>query len=237
MRVFTRGTAQGTLTCRIEHTRDGSVDVVFDVAGTPVKKQSIVQIERTESLADKPFAKTLYDQLVALGASAVWNRQVALHGDEPERIESALASAREAQRAEERHTIANTDIRVTNTAYDGTPTAAESPLFSWHMLQPGYLRCKTTGRTIYQMAYMHQSFGSDAITDQTTVDAVRTFWRDLRLLEEYAEQAYAKEVEAQEIAAEQASPLANLSYEERVKKAAEWDDIHNEGGEGFNPYR
>lgn len=30
---------------------------------------------------------------------------------------------------------------------------------------------------------------------------------------------------------------ANAEHAERARKEREWDDIHNEGGDGYNPYR
>ncbi len=236
--VFRRNTANNkALECFIENT-----EVVFNLDGKRIRPQSIVGIDDIESLAKKPWATDLYQTLHAAGATHVWNLQVALYDDEADRIKAALTQAHAELEIERQTRIANTDIVVTKLLYNGAPAMAENDRFSWHFLQESFLLDKIEERAIYQMAYMRkQGMGSDEITDPDVVEAVRRFWDDLHLLQDDAEKRYeAKqaEKEKQEIKAFFNSPLVRgLSHAEIEHKAREYDEIHNEGGEGFNPYR
>ena len=233
--IFERATKKGTLICQIKGT-----EIEFFLNGNKIKKQSIAGINSVESLADKKFAKDIYNQLIAAGANAIWNYQVALYDDEADKIETAIKQARKEQRETEEQMIKNTDITVTEKLYNGAPAKAESEKFRWFFGQRDFLICKATGKAIYQMAYMRQNeFGSDNITDKATIAAVRKFWRDLRLVEKYAEEAYEqKQDEKEQTEFYENNPrLKGLTLSEIRQKEKEWDDLYNEGGEGYNPYR
>lgn len=123
------------------------------------------------------------------------------------------------------------EIKITKRDINGRPIEAESNLFSWMWLNDSYLHCKTTGKTICQMAYLRNTFGSDPIADEATRNAILDFWEQLRAIDTAArEQAEKAEYEAALAEAMRQTP-------ERERKARAYDNLYNEGAEGYNPYR
>ena len=90
------------------------------------------------------------------------------------------------------------------------------------------------------MTYLKkESFGSDPITDENTETAVRVFLNEINALTKTAESNYKNTaLENEKTEFYKNNPrLKGLSKEEIEHKAAEWDELNYEGGEGFNPYR
>lgn len=237
--VFARETKNGLLSCYTQDSYMNGVCIAFFIGDKEIKQQSIAFINTTESLANEKYNKKIYDNLVEIGASAIWNYQVALFGNEADLIRAALKTAKENKIAEEMKQISESDIVVTEKLYNGSPATAENSMFKWFFGQKSYLQCLSTNRSIYQMAYMNLPFGSEPILDEATINAVKKFWSDLHLIQKYAEIDYAKQVEEKEKSnTSKPNPrLDGLSKDEINIKAQQWDDINNEGGEGFNPYR
>lgn len=235
--IFTRTTQQGVLVCQVNGT-----DIEFLLDGEPIKRPSVSGVMRTEELAGKPHYSLVYDQLKEAGANACWGGQVALYGDEAELIELALVEAKAQALLDEQRQLDASDIVVSETLYNGAPAKAENALFSWFFGNADSLLCKTTGKTIYQMHYLRYEGGSDDITDPATVAAVRKFHNELSLMTKHAVMAYEERQMArlrEEAAAfyDRNPRLKGLNRAEIASRAQEWDSIHNEGGEGYNPYR
>lgn len=109
---------------------------------------------------------------------------------------------------------------------NGRPARAENETFSWFWGLDGYLHHKPSGRSIYQMRWP-----DDSRVECEIAAAAVEFWNAL-----YAEQANA------ETAHREAQMAAYLAASEArrpqdARKAALYDRVQNEGGEGFNPYR
>lgn len=116
--------------------------------------------------------------------------------------------------------------------------ASQDGRYTWFCGADGYLQDTQAGRAIYQMAYLRNgSFGSDPLPADVESDA-RAFWAALHA----AQQALAADHRAAEMTALQAEidgaqaedPKARA---ERERRAREYDELQNEGGEGYNPYR
>lgn len=233
--VFTRNTQHGVLVCQIN-----GVNIEFLIDGKPIKCAFISSVRKVEEFANKPYYSLIYDRLIEAGANACWGLQVALYGDEADLIEAALVEAKAQALQDELHQLQMSDIRVTELLYNGAPAKAENALFSWFFGSSDSLLCKTTGRPIYQMSYLRYEGGSDDITDPATVAAVRQFHNELSLMIKHAEKSYEQmQLKRDTVKAfYQRNPrLDGLSCAEIAHKAKEWNDLNNEGGEGYNPYR
>lgn len=234
--VFERKTSKGSLSCQVKsrYLSQVNFEVEFYLDGVQIKKDYsagiAMNILSVEFLKDKAFASELYPKLIELGATALWNGQVALYGNEPELIEYALEQAKKEREAEEDQQLRETDIVVTKRLYNGSPAEAENEFFSWFWGQSDTLKCKKTGAFIYQC----QGLSHEAL------QAARKFNSDLALIIADAEKSYAKAQQEKEQAERNnrgENPWTKgLTKEEIQRKAKEWDDINNEGGEGYNPY-
>lgn len=231
--LFSRKTDKGMLICKMNGT-----EVEFHLEGSKIRRQSVAEIEPVESLEGKEIHKELYEKLLKVGANAIWNYQIALYNDEMDIINNAIRKAKEEKRQAEKTQLENTDIVVKGTLYNGTPKRAENAKFSWFFGHNDFLTCKKTGRSIFQMAYMRDEGGSDAITDPEMVASIRRFWDDLHLIQKTAEATYEKKQREKDKAEYYRNNprLAGLSLSEIKAKEKEWDNLHNEGGKGFNPY-
>ena len=114
-----------------------------------------------------------------------------------------------------------------NTAY--TAQSADGR-YTWFCGQDDFINDVQAARSIYQMAYINKAgegLGSKPLPADVEADA-RAFWAALR------------EAEAATIVPKVINliPVASDS-EFAARRAAEkhFDDINNEGGEGYNPYR
>lgn len=234
--VFERQTSQGMLSCQVRSQQLSQEDFVveFFLDGKKINKNYhagiALNILSVDFLKDKAFASELCSKLLEVGATAVWNGQVALYGDEPEQIQLALELAQKERAEEEALQLKETDIVVTKRLYNGSPAEAENERFSWFWGQSSTLKCKTTGAFIYQCQGM----------EENDLRAARKFYAELRLIKNAAEKAYAQsQLEKERVAREKRGEnpwTKGLSHAEIKRKAKEWDDINNEGGEGFNPY-
>lgn len=242
--VFERAADAGQLRCWIGEGYLGKTEVKFALDGKPIDQQSIVGIQRISEIRDRlsdglrgPMRdrmRDIYHALEERNATGIWNLQVVLYGDEPDQIEAALEEAKKDVLAREETTIEESDIRVIETGPKGIPVAVDSERFSWRKFpNEGYLKEKATGRTIYQMAYLRPTLGSDDIEDEEVIAAVRTFWHELDLITKHAEM----DAERKERIAERNAERPALGWEETKRRERQWDLLHNEGGEGFNPYR
>lgn len=133
-------------------------------------------------------------------------------------------------------TASNAVITVTKKLNNGSPAEAENSLFQWSHFSSEYLTCKTTGRAIYQMAYMRKNaFGSDPIIDPTIIESIRKFWKALDAIKAESKIVHEK---LETDRSDYINPRhVGLSTVEIDVKAQQWDEVINEGGEGFNPYR
>ncbi|WP_455233408.1 hypothetical protein [Geopseudomonas aromaticivorans] len=109
--------------------------------------------------------------------------------------------------------------------------------FEWFWGQEGYLRDTVEKRSIYQMHYMGNRIGESTAVPDSVAGSVRAFWQALRFVSSELEvQAAARRLAAvRDEGAESAA--SRLSPEERDKAARAYDNLFNEGAEGFNPYR
>ena len=226
--VFSKTTDKGVLTCKVSGT-----GIYFDLNGKEIKKKSIAGIVPIEKLKGEKFAAAIYPILVEKGAVAMWNYQVALYGDEPQKIAEAqkesIKEKREQAEAEKVRVLAQTDIVFTGIG------KAENERFSWFWGQQDFLFDKKVGRMIYQMAWMKtDSFGSDLLPDDDA-ELVRKFFYELSILHS----ANNKKIEEKEQEKQDDTPCAydGMTEAERRKKEKEYDNLYNEGGEGYNPYR
>ena len=128
-----------------------------------------------------------------------------------------------------------TGIKVVKSAADGSPTMIESEdgRFVWGSLTDSYVKDAVVGRDIYQMRYVGYAIGDSAPVPDSVAGAAREF-----LAAVFKAQSDAKKERPN------AGPnliknqkYANLSDAEIKRLEAEYDDLQNEGGEGFNPYR
>lgn len=229
--VFTRQTDKGLLTCKVSGT-----GIYFDLGGKEIKKKSIAGIVPIEKLKNEKIAEAIYPILVKKGAVAMWNYQVALYGDEPQKIaeaqEESIKEKREQAEAEKARVLAQTDIIITEKTQNGYPKKAENERFSWFFGQEDWLFDKQAGRMIYQMSWMNtDSFGSVPLPEED-IKLVRKFFYELAFLK-----AESKKQEQKQKQEEPPCAYENMTEAERKKKEQEYDDLYNEGGEGYNPYR
>lgn len=125
---------------------------------------------------------------------------------------------------------------VTEIDHRGLPyrVQSENGRYTWFVGAESYLHDTVAQRDIYQMAYFaRKGFGSEALPDEVEAD-VHAFWAALREIEAAAQAAD----QAREIAEIAALPReSEAEFADRMRKAREFDQRHNEGGEGYNPYR
>ena len=130
------------------------------------------------------------------------------------------------------------NLIVTQKDPRGIIRAVENDYFTWHYIGKSMI-CKATGRVVYQMALMNkvgEGFGSEPITDPEMIEAVGYFIDEMEILVLDAEEK-AKTLQIKINQAEDDARYGHLTVEQMAAKAAQWDAINNEGGEGFNPYR
>ncbi|AVS68143.1 hypothetical protein C8245_22980 [Paracidovorax avenae] len=130
------------------------------------------------------------------------------------------------------------EIIITERHSDGTPANAQSKdgRYSWFWGADGYIKDSQAGRSIYQMAYLKPGWGSDPLPEDVERDA-RAFWAALR---EEEQRAKAVLEERRRVAheAEMARLRADAPKIAERERLARWhDEVQNEGGEGYNPYR
>ena len=234
--IFERQTSKGNLVCQVKsrYLSQVNFEIEFYLDEVQIKKNysmgMAMNIVPVEYLKDKAFASKIYPELIKLGAVALWNGQVSLYGNEPELIKNALEEAAEQRRHEEEQQLRATDIVVSKHLYNGSPAEAENGSFSWSCHADGSLKCKKTGEFIYHCQGL----------EGHELQVARKFLRDLSLIQKDAEKAYAKaqqEKDQVELEKRGENPWTKgLSLEQIKCKAKEWDDINNEGGEGYNPY-
>jgi hypothetical protein len=135
-------------------------------------------------------------------------------------------------------------IIITEKLYNGSPAKAQSAdgRYVWFWGQDGYLHDNKAGLSIYQMHYMRtHEMGGDPVPDDVRNDA-RAFWAALSQEKQRAEKAH-EAAELAEIAAEievrksQRYRPDVADHTERARQERLYDDIHNEGAEGYNPWR
>ena len=127
-------------------------------------------------------------------------------------------------------------VIVTQRHYDGSPQNAESSdgRFSWFAGQDGYINDKQAGRSVYQMSYMGKKMGESDPLPADVAQMVLEFWAGLRAAQKEAEDARMKR-DIEEI---EATPrISDAERAARRKAEKEFDNLFNEGAEGFNPYR
>jgi hypothetical protein len=107
---------------------------------------------------------------------------------------------------------------------------AETERFSWWFGQDSYLHDKLVNANIYQMSYGWES--PHKITDDT-IKLAREFWDTLSKEQDRVK----KEQEEIEMEAIRKEELEMRTRPFNAKKAKQYDNIMNEGGEGYNPYR
>lgn len=124
-------------------------------------------------------------------------------------------------------------ITITSRTETGMPATAETAAYTWFWGSPGYLHEIATGRAIYGMARMYKDrMGSEPITDESERQAITAFWSELRAEESRCKAQWDAACAARAEADERARIFP---CDERLAKR--YDDVYNEGGEGYNPYR
>lgn len=131
---------------------------------------------------------------------------------------------------------ATMQIIITERDSAGRPYTAQSAdgRYTWFTGSESRLHDSAVGRAIYQMRYLRlHGFGSDPLPPEVERDA-RAFWAALHAEERAAEAAERE----RRIAESRAMPrISDEEFFARRAKERAFDDLHNEGGEGFNPYR
>lgn len=241
-KIFERMTRNGQkLECFIKHT-DISSGVVYQpcvtffLDGQELRKQSMWEFasiavlrEQAEKLkkagankAGKGYAE-LADKLEKVGASDMWNLQIALYGNEREQIESELKTVSDNRLKQAENLIHENPqgIQYTLDAMNGIATA-DNDFFSYHSLHK-YEGCRPKTAEFNEQ---------DRINFNLFIDCFN--W-----LVERKNRAEQRKREAEEAAGfyERNPHLKGLTPEEVKAKEREYDNIYNEGGEGFNPYR
>lgn len=219
--VFSRQTSKGELLCTIEET-----EVSFFLNGNKIKEKSIAGIVPVESLKDIPLYKELYRKLKESGANHVWNYQVALYGDEAEIIKKEQKKARKKRQQIFEEQIKTSSIVVSEYLYNGAPAKAENNLFDWFVGFPNDLVYKKTGKSISHMASPTPEM----------INEINRFFSDIRILTQSAEKEYER-IKLEQAKSECNSNLVGMTRSDAEKKAQEWDNIYNEGEEGYNPFR
>lgn len=241
-KIFERMTINGQkLECFIKHT-DISSGVVYQpcvaffLDGQERRKQSMWEFtsiavlrEQAAKLekaganqASKGYA-SLADQMEKVGATDMWNLQVGLYGNEREQIESALKAVSNSRLEQAEKLIRENPqgIQYTLDAMNGIATA-DNDFFSYHSLHK-YEGCRPKTAEFNEQ---------DRINFNLFIDCFN--W-----LAERKNQAEQRKREAEEAAGfyERNPHLKGLTLEEVKAKEREYDNIYNEGGEGYNPYR
>lgn len=234
-KVFERKTQNGDkLECFIMHTDISAgyhqmPKVAFFVNGQERRKQSMWEFASIKALKDNAATMNkrgvtkagqeyldLVKKLEQSGSNCIWNLQVALYGNERERIENALKAAFEKRIAQAEELVATNPQKIQYTLLEDSCVAvAQNEFF------------------IYQWLNRHSGASPkvDGLDDSERrkfnlfVDSVD--WLSKRNLPMAPSQKRN----------EQNPHLENLSLQEIRKKEKEWDETYNEGQEGFNPYR
>jgi len=127
-------------------------------------------------------------------------------------------------------------VIITERTAAGLPMKAQSEdgRFQWFFGQEDSLCDAAVGKSIYQMRWMRvEEMGSDPLPEEDR-QLVRAFWAAL----EAAQQQPAPEVEESAEAAEAAPRYRpEVVGAERQRQEKIYDDLQNEGDEGFNPWR
>lgn len=125
-------------------------------------------------------------------------------------------------------------IVTERTAAGGIAKAnSEDGRFAWWFGQEDWLRDTIVGKSIYQMGWMRiEKMGSDPLPEEDR-QLVREFWAALDAARKAIEEK--KEIEATDNPAPRYCP--EIVGAERQRQEGVYDAAHNEGGEGFNPWR
>lgn len=224
--VFERKTNNGHLVCSVVTDNETVTDyqavtVLMEIDGKqiePVGSCGVNMIDdrcfttnRTES------SSAVLDKLLKNNAVGCWGMGVALFGNEPELIQKAVDKAWIDRIAWQDKIIKEADITIIERSYNGAPRLAENEHFRWFSGQPDDLQI---------------------LTEQDS-DSATIFRNAIYILSNRAEKAYEKrQIEkASGDYAEWRSKFTGLSDAQLAEKAQEYDNLANEGGEGFNPYR
>lgn len=242
--IFNRKLKDGAvLTCFVDNNGfpNNIPAANFAVSGKLIKSKYFGKIKTLNELEtdlklcpNNKHTANIITMLKENNYDGIWEYKIPLYSSEIDAIKSALASAKAEKTANELKTLNATDIIVTEKVYDGTPKKAENDFFTWYFLSPDYLVCKKTGKIIYQMSYLRSNGGSDAIIDTQVKDKVLKFWDELALITKHAEEKYET---AETCALKLPNHLEGLTFKEIKEKEKVYDDVMNEGEEGFNPYR
>ena len=128
-----------------------------------------------------------------------------------------------------------TGIKVVDSESDGSPAKVESQdgRFVWNVMAGDYIKDTVVGRSIYQMRYVGDAIGDSAPVPESVAGAVRAFFNAV----DGARADAKRNAAISEPNLIKNPKYAGLSDEELKRLEAEYDKTHNEGGEGFNPYR
>ena len=241
-KVFERNTRNGQkLECFIKYTDISSgvaypPCVAFFLDGQERRKQSMWEFTSIATLkeqaaklkkagadaASKGYAE-LADQLEKVGASDMWNLQIGLYGNERAQVEEALKAAFDSRLEQAEKLIRDNPqgIQYTLHCMNGIATA-DNDFFSYHDLHK-YEGCRSK---------------TTEFNEQDRIN-FNLFIECFNWLAERKNQAEQRKREEEEAAGfyERNPHLKGLTREEVKAKEREYDNIQNEGGEGFNPYR
>ena len=129
------------------------------------------------------------------------------------------------------------NIIVTERTATGGIAKAQSAdgRFAWFHGQEDWLRDTAAGKSIYQMRWMRtEEMGSDPLPEEER-QLVRAFWA---ALEAAQQQPASEEAEERDVPAEAAPRYRpEVVGAERQRQQKIYDEVQNEGGDGFNPWR
>lgn len=132
------------------------------------------------------------------------------------------------------------DINIIERLSDGQPALVLSAdgRYRWFWGQDGFLVDTVADRAIYQMRYMRRTeLGSDPLPDDVAEDA-RAFWAALFAEKDRAARVWReKELAELHAEAEAVAYRPEVTGAERARQERAYDNLHNEGGEGYNPWR
>ncbi len=107
--------------------------------------------------------------------------------------------------------------------------------FSWFWMSPGYIHDREVSRAIYQGAYMGQAIGESDPVPPDVLAAAHLFMAAVSQEDESGKAQ--KRLDAAKSAPVINPRYAGMTGTELAKAEREYDKQHNEGGEGYNPYR
>lgn len=229
----------------------------FFIDGKEIKKKSAVSVKITEE-HNQPFSQELYNSLKEHSATHCWNCQVFLYADEAEKIEAACKAADEDKEKAERALVAKSDIKAKRIGHQKAFNGCENNFFEMNNYTQEYITHKESGWGVRWQRHgksprFVELYKYDPVTKRTntktaneeTANLYEKFVFEYELIKKWTVRDYEKaefervvdEARQHDTDRRKRLGIEDMTVEQVRAKERAYDNIHNEGEEGYNPYR